>query len=170
MAQSAIAGNNIGFSTGAVSQSRYMGSGFSAMDNAAYWNPQINSDCVFTGTGFCELQWGWAFVGAYKHYWLPSLSSALYASYAEVHYSANALAGLGDAIGVSNTKETRIGANLIWTPLRGFDIGAELMYINLNQARPIGLASNNVLAANGLPAFKSNAITYEGRIRIQRAF
>lgn len=165
-----IAGNNFSYSYGAVSQNRYMGSGISAMDNSVGWNPEVNSDCVFTGSGSCERQWGWAFVGAYKHYWIPSLSSSLFTSYLETHYSANALNGLGGAVGVANAKETRVGTNLIWTPLRGFDIGGEFAYINLTQTRPAGLASDTALVAAGLPAFKPSVNTYETRIRVQRAF
>ncbi len=165
-----IAGNNLSNAYGAVNQNRYMGSGITSMDYSVGWNPQINSDCVFTGAGSCEQQWGWAFVGAYKHYWIPTLSSAVFGSYEETHYSANALAGLGGAVGVSNLKELRVGTNLIWSPLRGFDIGTEFMYIHLDQTRPVGLASDQVLTAAGLPAFKSNTNTYEGRVRVQRAF
>lgn len=165
-----IAGNNISYAYGAVGQNRYMGSGITSEDYSFGWNPQINSDCVFTGAGSCEQQWGWAFVGAYKHYWIPTLSSAVFGSYAEVHYSDNAVAGVGGAVGVSNLKEGRVGTNLIWTPLRGFDIGAEFMYIHLDQTRPVGLASDTTLRAAGLPAFKSNNNEYETRIRVQRAF
>jgi hypothetical protein len=39
-------------------------------------------------------------------------------------------------VGVSDLKETRVGTNLVWTPLAGFDIGAEFMYARLNQTRP----------------------------------
>ncbi len=165
-----IAGNNFANAYGSVSQNRYMGSGFVSLPYIAGWNPQINSDCVFTGTGACEQQWGWDITGAYKHYWLPILSSAIYGSYLEVHYPANALAGLGGAVGVSNLKETRVGTNLVWTPLKGFDVGAEFMYLHLNQTRPTGLAPNPALNAQGLPSFSANTNVYEGRLRVQRAF
>jgi hypothetical protein len=165
-----IAGNNLAYSYGSVNQNRFPGSGDTPLDYGDGWNPQINSDCVFTGSGACEQQWGWDITGAYKHYWLPILSSAVYGSYLEVHYPANALAGFGGAVGVSNLKEARIGTNLVWTPLRGFDIGAEFMYVHLNQTRPVGLAPDSTLTAAGLPAFQSNNTQYEGRLRIQRAF
>ncbi|HEV7909537.1 MAG TPA: porin, partial [Methylocella sp.] len=165
-----IAGNNLEYSYGSVNQNRYPGSGDTPLDYGDGWNPQINSDCVFTGSGACEQQWGWDITGAYKHYWLPILSSAIYGSYLEVHYPAHALAGFGGAVGVSNLKEARIGTNLVWTPLRGFDIGAEFMYVHLNETRPVGLAPDKTLTATGLPAFQSNNNQYEGRLRIQRAF
>jgi hypothetical protein len=148
-----------------------MGDGFTSISySGSGWNPQIDSDCVFTGSGACEQQWGFDITGAYNHYWLPILSSAVYGSYLEVHYPAGALAGFGGAVGVSNLKETRIGTNLVWTPLKGFDIGAEFMYAYLHQTRPVGLAPDAVLTATGLPAFKPDISQYSGRLRIQRAF
>ncbi|MGH6801282.1 MAG: porin, partial [Methylocella sp.] len=90
--------------------------------------------------------------------------------YLEVHYPGNALNGFGGAVGVSNLKEGRVGTNLVWTPLKGFDIGAEFTHVHLNETRPVGLAPDSILTATGLPAFKSNNNQYEGRLRIQRAF
>jgi len=173
-----IAGNNLGFNYGAVNQNRYAGSGFTPTDYSAGWNAQPGSDCVFTsstpnsftGTVSCQQQWGWDITGAYKHYWLPTLASAVYGSYMEEHFPGDALAGFGGAVGVSNLKEGRVGTNLVWTPLKGFDIGAEFSYVHLNQSRPAGLASDAVLNAAGLPSFQPNTNQYEGRLRIQRAF
>lgn len=165
-----IAGNNLAYSYGSVNQNRFPGSGFTPLDYAEGWNSQINSDCVFTGSGSCEQQWGWDITGAYRHYWIPNWSSGLYGSYMEVHYPADALAGFGGAVGVSNLKEGRVGTNLIWTPIKNFDVGAEFMYAHLNQTRPAGLAPDAVLTATGLSAFKPNFSQYEGRLRVQRAF
>ena len=165
-----IAGNNLGFNYGAVDQNRYAGSAFTPSDYSAGWNAQPISDCVFTGSGNCEQQWGWDITGAYKHYWLPTLASAIYGSYMEVHYPGDALAGIGGGIGISNIKEGRAGTNLVWTPLKGFDIGAEFMYVHVNQSRPVGLAPDAVLNAAGLPSFEANTNQYEGRLRVQRAF
>jgi len=165
-----IAGNNLAYSYGSVNQNRYPGSGFTPLDYAEGWNPQINSDCVFTGSGTCEQQWGWDITAAYRHYWIQNLSSGVFGSYMEVHYPADALNGFGGAVGVSNLKEGRVGTNLVWTPLKGFDIGAEFTYVHLNETRPVGLAPNSVLNADGLPAFQSNNNQYEGRLRVQRAF
>jgi hypothetical protein len=173
-----IAGNNLGFNYGAVNQNRFAGSGFTPSDYSAGWNAQPNSDCVFTssvpgtfpGSVSCEQQSGWDITGAYKHYWIPTLASAVYGSYMAVNYPGNALAGFGGAVGISNIKEGRVGTNLVWTPLKGFDIGAEFMYVHINQSRPVGLAPDGVLNAVGLPSFQPNTNQYEGRLRVQRAF
>lgn len=165
-----VAGNNLGYNYGAVNENRYAGSGFKPLDYSSGWVPQPGLDCVFTASGSCEQQWGWDVTGAYKHYWIPTLSSAIFGSFLQTNYSANALAGLGGAVGVANLKELRMGSNLVWTPIRGFDIGAEFMYAHLNQTRPVGLAPDATLNAAGLPSFKANSSEYEGRLRLQRAF
>jgi Porin subfamily len=164
-----IAGNNLGFNYGAVNQNRYAGSGFTPSEYSAGWNAQPNSDCVFTGSGACEEQSGFDITGAYKHYWIPTLSSGIYGSY-RVNYPGDALAGFGGGVGISNIKEARVGSNLVWTPLKGFDIGAEFMYLHVNQTRPAGLPPDFVLNAAGLPSLQPNTNQYEGRLRVQRAF
>jgi hypothetical protein len=134
------------------------------------WDPQYAQDCTWTAAGKCEQQWGFAFAGALKHYWTPNLSSALFSSYMEQHYAPDALAGFGGAIGPSNVKEVRAGANLTWSPILGLDIGGEFMYERLSVSMPAGLAPNPALNAAGLPSFQPNQNLFEGRIRVQRAF
>jgi hypothetical protein len=168
-----IAGNNLGFNYNAVNANRFYGAGFTPMDYSYGWDPQINADCVWTGSFSCEKQWGWDVTGAFRHYWIPTLSSSLFGSYQEVHYSGNALAGFGGAVGVANLKESRVGTNLVWTPIKGFNIGTEFMYIRLEQTRPVGLATDygvGSLSAAGLPTFRPIQSEYEGRLRVQRSF
>jgi hypothetical protein len=164
-----IWGDNLSSSYGAVNGNRFYGSGYTPADTSAGWNTNLY-DCVFTLSGSCEQQSGWAVVGAYKHYWLPTLASAVFGSYAQINYSNNALAAFGGAVGVTNLKTARVGTNLVWTPIKGFDIGAEFMYVNVTQSRPVGLASDAVLNLQGLQIFRPSESVYEGRVRLQRAF
>jgi hypothetical protein len=127
-------------------------------------------DCVFTAGGSCEQQKGWSVVAAFKHYWMPTVSSAVYGSYTQINYSQNALAGFGGAVGVTNLKTARLGTNLVWTPIKGFDIGGEFMWVNVAQTRPVGLAPDNVLKSVGLPSWRGSNNEYEGRVRVQRSF
>ena len=147
----------------------HYGSGFTPADTSAGWNANMY-DCIFTASGTCEQQHGWSVVAAYKHFWLPTLSSAIYGSYAQINYSGNALAGFGGAIGAPNLKQGRVGGNLVWTPIKGFDIGAEFMYVNVTQSRPVGLATDAALNSVGLPGWRGSNNEYEGRVRVQRAF
>jgi hypothetical protein len=179
-AYSYIAGNNLASSYGPVNGNRFAGDAFTPIDNSAGWNPNPGYDCVFTGSGSCEKTWGFDVTAAYKHYWMPTLASAVYGSYTETHNSSNAVAGFSGfgvtvnngfgAVGTPNLIEARIGTNLVWTPIKGFDIGTEVMYIHLNETRPVGLASDATLAAAGLPTWKSNQDQVEGRVRVHRAF
>ena len=176
-AYSYVGGDNRASAYGPVTGSRYFGSGISPQDYNFGWNPQLPSDCVYTGltaaTATCGKSSGFAFTGAFKHYWTPTLSSAVFGSYLSTNYDANALNGLGGAVGVADTKETRIGGSLVWTPIKGLDIGTEFMYLHLSQSTPAGIAPNygaTSLSAAGVPTFKNNSNEYEGRIRVQRAF
>ncbi len=169
-----IAGNNLASSYGPVDGNRYAGDAFTPMDNSVYWNTNAGYDCVFTGS-HCDRQWGWDITAAYKHYWIPTLSSAVYGSHLETYYSNAAYAGTSSfggagAVGVVAPKETRIGTNLVWTPIKGFDIGVEAMWIHVTQNTPAGLASNATLTAAGLPAYKNTEDEGEFRARVQRAF
>jgi hypothetical protein len=171
-----ISGNNLASSYGPVDGNRYAGDAFTPMDNSVFWNTNPGYDCVFTASGTCDREWGWAVTGAYKHYWMPTLSSAIYGSHLETFYSNAAYAGLSgfnsttNSVGVVAPKETRIGANLVWTPIKGFDIGVEGMWIHAAQSRPAGLAPDYILAGTGLPGWKSNENEGETRVRVQRAF
>lgn len=168
-AVSYIWGDNLSSSYGAVSGNRFYGSGYTPADTGAGWNTNLY-DCIFTLSGICEQQSGYSVTAAYKHYWLPTLASAFFGSFASINYSNNALAGFGGAVGASSLKSTRVGANLVWTPIKGFDVGAEFMYVNVSQTRPAGLAPDKVLNSVGLPGFKGSENEYEGRVRVQRAF
>ena len=174
-AWSYIGGNNLGFPISPVNGTRFYGAGIGGgADYIAGWYPQNTYDCTYVGvsatTASCEQQWGFAVVSAFKHFWIPTVSSAVYGSYVQVNFPGNAVFPLLGAVGVANIKEGRVGTNLIWTPVKGFDIGAEFMFVNSNQTRPVGLASNATLVANGLPAFRGPTNQYEGRLRLQRTF
>jgi hypothetical protein len=166
-----ITGNNLSYTAGSANPTPGNANGISeGLNSSVGWDPQYAQDCTWTATGRCEQQWGFAFTGAFKHYWTPNLSSALFGSYMGQHYGFDALAGLGGAIGPSNLKEGRTGTNLIWSPILGLDIGGEFMYERLSMSTPAGMAPAPALNAAGLPSFKANQDLFEGRIRLERAF
>ena len=60
-----------------------------------------------------------------------------------VRYNADVVQPtLGNVLGIPNYKEVRAGANLVWTPVIGFDIGAEFMYTRGITDKPFGLAND----------------------------
>ena len=142
-----------------------------------------DADCVFTYGGSCDKTSAFSLIAALKHYWTPTISSAFFGNYYQVNYSQAARtpinpynlvggAAFGPALtqGVTNFRDVRIGTNLVWTPVKNFDIGAELTYIRYMTDRPFGLAPDAVLKSYGLPKFTGTTNQYVGSIRMIRAF
>ncbi len=79
----------------------------------------------------------YSIAGAFLHYWTPSVRQALFASYARYDYAAsvetpvNAL-GIAPALALRDTSEWKVGSNLIWSPVRDFDIGVEVFYTRVD--------------------------------------
>ena len=140
--------------------------------------PTSHYDCVYaTTSGSCERQQGFATVAALKHYWIPTVSSSFYGSYMQEYYSQAAQNGAGGGVGASNFRDLRFGTNLIWTPVKGFDIGGEFMFIrNINSGPAVSgnqfskTFTGATAAGYGFPTFQASQNIYEGRIRVQRAF
>lgn len=158
-----MTGNNLSVSGGAVNGNDFYGYGNGGVKAGNGWDFRTY-DCAF---GHCDKSYDWAFLVALKHYWLPTLSSGLFGSYLGLRYSG---AAPGNGAGVVNADEYRIGSNLIWTPIKNFEVGGEVMYLRDNRSRPAGLAPDPILNSAGLPSWKSSNGAVEGRVRVQRAF
>jgi hypothetical protein len=166
-----ISGNTLAYKGGFWASSLNYGNGAGATPTSNGWVENTFSDCVWTLLSRCEKQQGGALVVAFKHYWLPTWSSGFYGSLMAVRYNADVnTPTLGNVLGVPNYKELRAGTNLVWTPVTGFDIGAEIMFTRGVTDKPFGLANDLVLTGLGLPTFSSTSHVYEGRLRVQRAF
>ncbi len=165
-----ITGNTLNFNGGFWASSLNYGQGILSVPTTSGWE-EVLSDCVWTLLNKCEKQNGGALVAAFKHYWLPTWSSSFYGSAMAVRYNADVNnPTLRNVLGVPNYKEVRAGANLVWTPTVGFDIGTEFMYTHGIIDKPAGMANDIFLTLQGLPPFKSTTNVYEGRLRVQRAF
>jgi hypothetical protein len=166
-----ITGNTLAFTGGFWASSLNYGNGLAATPSSNNWVTATFSDCVWTLEFRCKKQSGGAIVAAFKHYWLPTWSSGFYGSVMAIRHDSDVTNPiLGNVVGHSNYKELRAGANLVWTPVTGFDIGAEFMYTRGITDKPFGLANDVLLTGLGLPAFTSTSNVYEGRLRVQRAF
>ncbi len=107
-------------------------------------------------TGDLDLGKGWSIAGGFRHYWTPELRWNVFGSYARFDYSANAVTA-----GLADFNEWRLGTNLIWQPVSGLDIGAEVIYARLDP-------SGRVIFPDGT-SFSSDS-AWEGRLRVQRDF
>ncbi|MBS7698831.1 porin [Chelatococcus sp. YT9] len=99
---------------------------------------------------------GWNILGAFLHYWTPSLRSTLWGSYTAIDYSGPVAAGgyFRDA------KVYQVASALIWSPVKAMDIGVEVLYAKYDTKRtwatPVGLVGSED--------------QWQGRIRFQRDF
>jgi len=82
-----------------------------------------------------------------NHYWTPQLRSSFFGSYLDSD-------GRTVVDASSDFREYRLGANLIWQPVAGLDIGVEAIYANVDLRGPLNRESDG----------------WEGRLRIQRDF
>ncbi|WP_159730350.1 porin [Methylosinus sp. Ce-a6] len=165
-----LMGNNLSFNGGPVNGNAFYGYGNGGVKASNGW--EFSSfDCIWTAAAHCDKSIGWAALAAFKHYWTPTLSSGVYGSYLALYHSPSAIAAFGGGVGAVNTTEYRIGSNLVWTPIKNFDLGGELMYLRDNHhSRPVGLAPDIALWSVGLPSWKGVNATVEGRVRLQRSF
>jgi hypothetical protein len=168
-----VSGVNMAFVSGPNSTANY-GIGLARTSNGYGWNG-ADADCVWTYSGTCDKVSAFAIVAALKHYWTPTVSSGLFGSYYQTQYSQAAntpfspFAATG-SVGQTNYHESRLGTNLVWTPVKNFDLGVEGTWIHSWSARPFGLAPDFSLNALGLPSYKATTDAFYGKLRAIRAF
>jgi hypothetical protein len=134
-------------------------------------------------TGDVEKTDSFSVSGKFLHYWLPNLRSNIFGAYSEIDYDASAtLAGVTPEgvvvnFGFQDLRIYEAGANLIWSPVKGLDIGVEGVYRKLDpkgREREEFGPTNTVNGAGDRrdPRFFSRASedAWEARLRIQRDF
>jgi hypothetical protein len=136
----------IGFSPNAALASPFLGGVGQVVD--AVVNPV---------TGELDTGRAWSIAGGLRHYWVPQLRSNVFGSFARFEYSGGA-----ELVGVTDFDEWRVGANVIWQPVSGLDLGVEVIYARLN-GRGAVVAPVTIFSSNDEDA-------WEGRLRVQRDF
>jgi hypothetical protein len=140
----------------AQSATAIQGAPFTQFLNDAVLNPLTNRLKLSTSVSV---------TAALLHYWTPSVRSAAFGSYGAMTFAPGARAAQGLASGVTGTGPglpgTRffelnqvlrdsyrfvVGANLIWSPVKEFDIGVEAIYTRY------GMQSGRVLDLSRFPA------------------
>ncbi|MCG7394684.1 porin [Microvirga sp. ACRRW] len=87
----------------------------------------------------------WSVSGGLRHFWTPEVRSNLFGSYGRIEYS--------DAFNLADSREWRVGTNVLWTPVSNLTFGAEVLYANTDVSGVAG-----------------NSDSWEGRLRVQRDF
>jgi len=102
----------------------------------------------------------------YQHYWTPNLRSTLLGSYLQIREPSDAL-----LLSASTTDATLwdIGFNTVWSPVKSLDIGAEILYTNL-QLSGAKLATGSVSPTGATIATPANSNDWRGRLRVQVTF
>ncbi|MBB3809556.1 porin [Pseudochelatococcus contaminans] len=103
---------------------------------------------------------GWNVLAAGVHYWTPGLRSTLWGSYTDVNYSS---AVKWDNSAYRDFNLLQAGTALIWSPVRQFDIGVEVLYRRLE--------NNRNWADLTTPYYiKRSEDQFQTRLRVQRDF
>ena len=113
------------------------------------------TDVIYDNLGNGHTTKSWSVTGGLLHYWVPTFRQGVYAAYGAIdHYGP-----WYDAAAFS------VGTNLIWSPVKGLDIGAEVGWQKLVD-RPNFV--NLVGQVNPFLGQKDNQ--WFGRLRFQRDF
>ncbi|MCZ8101318.1 MAG: porin [Burkholderiales bacterium] len=107
-------------------------------------------DVVYDATGNAKASQSWSITGGLQHFWTPTIRQGVFAGYGEL-----------DQYGpLYDTAAFSVGSNIIWSPVRGFVIGAEVVYSKLTQT-----------PRNLLPLAAGNSDdSWSGRLRFQHDF
>lgn len=127
-------------------------------------------DAVITNAGQTSLVTTWGITAAMLHYWAPTVRQGLFASYIGSDIPAGAYVAAGGMATANNLVSSQywtVGTNVIWSPVRGLDIGAEVNYLQLNTDNRI---NGNQAKYTSVGALYNEGSAIIGRIRIQRDF
>ena len=109
----------------------------------------------------------WMLFGLFQHWWTPSLRSNFAAQYVSLLPPTAIANGAGAGLNTQNGKATvwGVNANLVWSPIRQFDIGVEVEYGQMKNSIQNAPAA---FVAAGSPGLKVD--NWGSKVRLQRNF
>ena len=156
------------------------GASTTVLANPAGWGSAANGvgklsflvpDATITNTGNVQLTTVWGLTAAALHYWTPTIRQGLFASYIASDIPSQAYAAAGGSATANTLRNANywtVGTNVIWSPVKGLDIGAEVNYLQINSDQ--GKLNSNQAKDTAVGALYSESSAVVGRIRIQRDF
>ncbi|HEV2574317.1 MAG TPA: porin [Beijerinckiaceae bacterium] len=121
----------------------------------------INAACT---AGGAELTKAFGTTAIFTHYWTPSLRSNFIATYVQVTPGSVTQNTSWANGGLSKARLWNVAGQLVWSPLRNFDLGAELSYAKLNQSLPLSVPAGLGTLAQVSPS------NWTVRMRAERTF
>jgi hypothetical protein len=121
----------------------------------------INAACTAGGV---EQTKAFGATALFTHYWTPSLRSYFVGTYVQVTPGSVTQNTAWATGGLSKAHLWNVAGSLFWSPVRNFDIGAELSYAKLTQSLPLSAPAGLGTLAQVSP---SNWTT---RVRVERTF
>jgi hypothetical protein len=123
----------------------------------------------------------WSVVGAFEHYWTPSLRQSVYAGYNSYEANSSAVDAICGGVAVFGGGGATLGAGcgdwsawsagsrLLWNPVANLDIGLDVMYTKVDTALA---GASYVQGTQGLPPvlLVGDTHTWAGIFRVQRNF
>lgn len=132
------------------------------------------ADAFVDGNGKTKKAKGWSVIADFLHYWTPSIRQNVFASYMQLDYGNSGYATVSNSVigdynrGFVDVSELKLGTNVIWSPIKNFDIGVEVLYTRLDpKGRVLEFNPNSRY-------YGARSISYDdswqGRLRVQRDF
>jgi hypothetical protein len=134
-------------------------------------------------TGEFKTNKAYAIAGGLNHNWSPTWQTNVFGSW--MRFDAPGVAqytvpttvatladgSAGTTTGLVDFDEYRVGANVIWTPVKEFLIGVEALYIRVDPRERVAVPLTTA-AGDPTGTFRSTGSedTWEGRLRVQRDF
>jgi len=120
------------------------------------------------GRARLELSQTWAVTAAYTHYWTPTIRQSIFGGYSEVSYGRGSVPLLyaGAIAGATNYYEFQVGTQLVWSPVKDLDIGAEFQYAQVGQNIRGASFGGGVLPVT----VRRDSDQFIGALRVQRDF
>ncbi|MDF2116659.1 porin [Roseiarcaceae bacterium H3SJ34-1] len=171
----------VGYSNGALDYVGFSNANENSAVTANYLGGYLRGDrsmTIFCTTAACipnsETTKAFNLAGIFTHYWTPSLRSNFIASWIRITPGAVTQNTDWTNGGLSQATAWDIKHNLVWSPVRNFDIGLELSYARLSQ-RLTGLAgalptTPACTVANPQCLASVNSNNWTGRLRVERTF
>lgn len=153
---------NATYASGALSYLGIHGDMGNRMANVAGYYTGATATSTSTDTAD-----GWQVSAGFEHWWTPTFHSSIFGSYAKVDSIDAAWADPTHSWGHSITpefEEFRVGLQNVWTPVKGLDIGLEVMYFDQE------FEYSQWDSAVGAVSVTDEEKGWEARIRVQRDF